>query len=169
MIEWEGRGDMLQDSVADTLLCPINAAGVMGKGLAKTMRDRYSGLYDAYMRVYSSEYGHPDMETRARRLIRVPVTESHRWVLNDNDPVVSVPQRRHVLLFCTKMHWRDGSPKSLVKDNLLKLALEGEALGIQCLAMPMIGAGLGQLPRDWVYQAIERYLSASSIRVRLYV
>ena len=47
MIVYEGYRNIF-DSDADTLVCPVNCEGVMGRGLALPFKERCGGLFDAY-------------------------------------------------------------------------------------------------------------------------
>lgn len=152
MIVWQGRGDLLTQT-DHVQLCPINAVGTMGRGLARTMAVRYPGLEAVYRELYHPYQNPLSLEDRARVLT-----------------VVESPDHPSVLLFCTKYHWRDPSPMLLVEDNLRQLAERWEALGIARLAMPVVGTGLGQLPVVAVVDRITHYLGESHpLPVRLYM
>lgn len=132
-------------------VCPINAMGAMGKGLALQMRKAYPGLFPAYRELF-----HPDFSSirslyaRATQLEVVHLTEAD------------------VLLFCTKLHWRDPSPVELVDGNLGRLAERWKELGIKSLALPYIGTGEGGLERSVVRALIYQHLDPVVLPVYLY-
>ena len=111
-----------------TILCPCNAAGAMGAGVAKTVRDNYPDIHHLYLREFpKAEVGTLD-RTLARKLITVKLTQGKR-----------------VLLFCTKYHWKENSAIDLIDANLTQLRVMWRRLEIQSLSMPRIGCGKGKL------------------------
>jgi O-acetyl-ADP-ribose deacetylase (regulator of RNase III) len=150
-IAWEGFGNMLDDKDS-TQVCPINALGAMGKGLALTMRRAYPDLHVHYRDAYHPQFSEvKDIYARASLLTVVRVHD------------VSI------LLFCTKLDWHDPSPPELVEGNLQRLAAQWKELGIEKLAIPLIGAGEGRLPSAWVRSKIHEYLGPLELPVRLYL
>lgn len=152
MIVWKGRGNLLtqRDHVQ---MCTVNAVGTMGRGLAKTMARAYPEVEVIYRQLYSQFGSGLNMADRARVLT-----------------MVETPDNPTVLLFCTKLHWRQPSPMILVRDNLRQLAERWKTLGIDRLAMPLPGTGLGGLPIEEVTAMVEHYLGATcALPVRLYV
>jgi hypothetical protein len=152
MITWRGSGNLL-DCKDHTLLCPINAVGTMGKGLALTMRDHHPGLLDEYLKVYSPQQSSvPKIRDRARILTHVELPTGQ------------------VLLFCSKYHWFHPSPLELVVDNLIQLAQRWESLGIKQLAMPLPGTGWGMRDPRVILDKVERHLGVDHpMPVRLYL
>ena len=138
------------DSGADVLVCPVNCAGAMGKGLALAFHQRYSLLFGTYT------------EKVARGLIHV-----HRPNL------VRVDGGQRVVLFATKRHWRSRSFLADIKSGLTfmasalgVLAQEGRPIG--SIAIPALGCGLGGL--DWarVRPLIVEAMAPLDITVMLY-
>jgi hypothetical protein len=151
MIAWEGYGNMLDDKDS-VQLCPINATGAMGKGLALTMRRAYPGLFELYRDRY-----HPDWS---------PIKDDYaRATFLD---VVTVGETK-VLLFCTKVDWREASPLELVEGNLRRLAARWQELEIHQLAMPLVGTGAGRLPRPRVRDLVHEILGPIALPVRIYL
>lgn len=124
MIISEAVGDVF-NCASHTITCPINTSGAMGKGLAKEFRDRVPGLYSFYLRHYPKG---GDASAIANKL-----------------QVYPVPDGRQVLLFPTKVFWRDASTIKQVHQNLLLLAQQYQSLNIQSLAIPALGCGEGGL------------------------
>jgi len=150
-IIWEGFGNLL-DAKDHTQLCPINAVGAMGKGLALTMRRAYPELHVHYRDMYHPQFS-PIKDAYARASL-LTVVKVH---------AVSI------LLFCTKVDWHDPSPAELVEGNLQRLAVQWKELGIERLALPLIGSGEGRLPSAWVREQIHTYLGPLELPVRLYL
>jgi hypothetical protein len=151
MIEWEGYGNLLDDK-GYTQLCPTNAMGAMGKGLAKSMRITYKGLFE----IYRDQY-HPTFSSTQSAYARATtLTVAHVGKIS-------------VLFFCTKVHWRDHSPIELVESNLHRLASQYKDLGIERLSMPMVGCGEGHLPFPEVRKLIHEVLGPIPLPIRLYL
>lgn len=149
-------GDMFAVG-ADSLVCPVNTIGVMGKGLALVFAKRYA---DA-CRVYKRECVGGAMAT------------------GDVIPVLSASSERLPLpgpliyFAATKYHWRNPSQIEWVQacaDNLVKRAVANASTHAS-LALPAIGAGLGELEWDDVrpilVNAAEK-IEAAGVRVYLF-
>lgn len=129
---------------AQTLVCPVNMMGTMGKGLALAFKRRYPGLDQAYQRACKN------------------------FVLSSKgSSMVGVGNDQYVLLFATKYHWRNPSQLNLIRGVLTRLSEQYETMGITSLAVPMIGCGEGKL--DWydVYPLIVQYLDPLPIPVHI--
>ena len=83
------------ESDCQTLVCPVNVVGVMGKGLAKAMADEYPGLLHAYRQACK------------RGTLRVDTL----WVYK-------MSEEKQILCFPTKEHWRWPSKLEWVDHNL---------------------------------------------------
>lgn len=119
------RNEDIFTSLAQCLVCPTNAVGVMGAGLAKAFRNRYTHLFGRYQR-HCREHQPNDL---------VPYVFDH--------PSVSE------IVYClhTKRHWREDSQLSIVQSGLDKLRLWCEENAIQSIAIPALGCGRGNL--EW--------------------
>jgi len=142
----ETHGDLFE-SKASVLLCPVNSVGAMGKGLAKTFRDK-----------------HPDFYYRAKQQVRV--NKFHKDTLMLFQPhgasyrIVAAP---------TKIHWANPSPPELVEATIKRLAWLGEHKKILSLAMPALGCGEGQLSYEQVREWIYRYLDPNPMDVEIWL
>ena len=124
MIE-DGFGDLFAAKV-EALVNAVNTVGVMGKGLALAFKKKFPDNFAAYRRACDSgelQQGKVFLFDRGER--------SPRWIVN----------------FPTKRHWRDASRIDDIHRGLGDLIKEIEARGIDSLAMPALGCGLGGL--DW--------------------
>jgi O-acetyl-ADP-ribose deacetylase (regulator of RNase III) len=131
------RGNILK-AKTEALVNPVNCVGVMGRGLALQFKHAFPANFQAYFRACRRG------ELRPGRMLTFD-TGSVEWP-------------RYVVNFPTKRHWRD---KSLIEDieaGLVSLAREVQLHGIQSIAIPPLGCGLGGLCWDDVRLLMECYL-----------
>jgi O-acetyl-ADP-ribose deacetylase (regulator of RNase III) len=128
-------------SPAQTLVNAVNTEGVMGKGIAKSFKERYPEMFREYKALCDGG------ELRAGSLLlwRGP----DKWVLN----------------FSTKTTWRLPSTLAYVQAGLEKFVASYEALGITSVSFPPLGCGNGNL--DWaeVKPMMESYLKDLPLQV----
>jgi O-acetyl-ADP-ribose deacetylase (regulator of RNase III) len=128
-------------SPAQTLVNTVNTEGVMGKGVAKTFKQKYPEMFAEYKRLCD------------RKELRIGTLMLWRgadhWILN----------------FPTKTTWRLPSRLSYVEEGLKKFVDTHEDLGITSISFPPLGCGNGNL--DWknVKPLMERYLRDLSIPI----
>jgi O-acetyl-ADP-ribose deacetylase (regulator of RNase III)/uncharacterized protein YwgA len=137
-------GDIFK-SKAQTLVNTANTVGVMGKGLALEFRRRYPDMYEDYLRrVERHEFklGYPYLFKR-----RLPP-----WIL----------------VFPTKQDWRSVSRLSDIEAGLEHLERNYRVWGIESIAVPPLGCGLGQLEWTIVGPTLYRHLAELDIPVELY-
>jgi O-acetyl-ADP-ribose deacetylase (regulator of RNase III) len=133
-------------SACQTLVCPVNTVGTMGKGLAKSFKLKYPGLEVAYQHACRNY---------------VFATKGLY--------VVGVGGDKQVLCFPTKHHWRNPSKLVWIDNGLRKLAEHWQDMGITSLALPMIGCGEGGLNWLDVYPLILEWLDPIELPVRIYL
>ena len=123
---------------ADAIVNPVNCVGVMGKGIALEVKERYPKSYRAYK--VACECGH----LRPGVLFYVAGQGSERNVIH----------------FASKDHWRQPSRLAWVEDGLDDLRRHYAAWGLTSIAMPQLGCGLGRLHwddvRPLIWAAFER-------------
>ena len=141
-IYWR-RGDIFT-SGAQTLVCPVNTEGVMGKGLALDFRKRYPSIYEAY-RIHCKE-GTFDISKICLWRVEIP------WIM----------------LFPTKVRWKDRSNIAHINKSLAGMAARYKSWGLTSLALPAIGCGLGDLAWKDVSCLIEKYLGPIDLEVYAY-
>lgn len=108
----------------------VNCVGVMGAGLALTAAQRHPGL-----------------------------VESYRQLLYDGELHVGRVATSHgLLLFPTKLHWREPSKLWYISAGLKDLQRRRDELGIEHLQIPPLGCGLGKLKWNEVKPLIHEYL-----------
>lgn len=145
-IIYEGRGDIFE-SPAQTLVCPVNVVGVMGKGLALAFKNKWPELFKTYQLACEDnlffKYG--------------------CFVYNTD-----IEQKRKVWCMATKRHWRDLSKLSQIEDGLVALATDYRTYGVTSLAIPPVGCGEGRLEWRNVRPIIYQYLDRLPIDVYVY-
>lgn len=134
-------------SERQTICCTVNTVGVMGKGIALTVKQRFPNVFASYRDLCTSKA--LDIKTL--------------WTVSIAD------SEQQVLLFPTKIHWRNPSQKEWVEFNLKRLALDYELLGITSLAMVRPGGSNGKLPIDWIDEKVEQYLGDLPFDIDYYV
>jgi O-acetyl-ADP-ribose deacetylase (regulator of RNase III) len=147
MIEWR-KGDLFSSGV-EVLVDPVNCVGVPGAGLALA----FKRLYPKATREY--------IDACRRGLLR---PGNVLLVASQKSPV------KAVCFFPTKDDWRDPSTIEYVHSGLVALARAmitprgdlGLPSGIQSIALPALGCGLGGLEWPAVKREIESALSKIS-------
>ena len=122
------------DSQAQTIVNPVNCVGVMGKGLALAVKNRYPEVFDKY--VIACESG--KMGIGKLQLVKA----KDRWILN----------------FPTKKHWRGSSKLEFIEAGLKKFVKTYRRRHIASVAFPPLGCGHGGLKWDEVEPLMRRYL-----------
>lgn len=110
------------DSPAQVLVNPVNCVGVMGKGLAKEFAKRFPEIIEPYKM---------DCESGTIRL---------GWV-----KLYYVKEGRRVVCFPTKGHWMSRSSLQDIDDALFSLRVLAIQHGLESMAIPALGCGLGGL------------------------
>ncbi len=120
------RGDILQAG-AEALVNTVNCVGIMGRGIALQFRKAFPENFRAYERACAREEVRPgEMFVYETGLLAGP-----RFIIN----------------FPTKRHWKGHSRMEDIDAGLHALIEEIRNRGIQSLAVPPLGCGLGGL--DW--------------------
>jgi O-acetyl-ADP-ribose deacetylase (regulator of RNase III) len=142
----------LFDSHYQTFGVTVNAFGVMGAGIALECRDRFGEVYVKYSGACARRHFATD------QLLIAPITSATYW---DN-------QKKQVLCILTKYHWSQPSTIAMVEASLKAIREQYVALGIESLAIPLLGCGKGKLKPERVQPLIEAYLDPLPIRVGLF-
>lgn len=137
------HGDIFK-SQAQVITNPVNCVGVMGKGLALAFKNAYPRSFDEYRKLCTA------------------------GALRPGVPCLSYTDTRAILLFPTKDHWRNSSRLEYVNDGLKYLAEHYQEMGIESLALPKLGAGLGGLPWAAVRSLIIKHLGSLPINIEVY-
>ena len=136
--------DIFRDDAA-ALVNPVNCFGVMGAGLARAFRDRFPANYTAYRRFCNQ-----------RRL-----APGKLFIHSERERIiVNLP---------TKKHFRDPSRLTYIRDGMTALAAAVGERGIDSIAIPALGCGLGDLRWRAVRPIIEDAMAElPEVSVRLY-
>lgn len=156
-------GDMFFSQM-QTLTVSVNTVGVMGKGLASRAKYQFPDMYVVYQDVCKDKtlvMGKPYLYKREGSLdedladepLSMPNLNANKWFL----------------LFPTKNHWKEGSDPAGIERGLQWLVDNYQAEGIQSLAMPALGCGLGGL--DWkdMGPLMCNYLSKMNVQASIYL
>ncbi len=133
MIEYK-TGDILTQD-AEALVNTVNCVGVMGRGIALQFKNAFPDNFSAY-------------EKACRR---GEVRPGHMLVFETG----RLTNPRYIINFPTKRHWRGRSRLSDIESGLAALIGEVRARGIQSIAIPPLGSGLGGLHWPDVRSRIE--------------
>lgn len=138
------NGDIL-DSPRQTIVCPVNAVGVLGNGLALSMKNYFQGLEQTYLDGITTH-----------NFLR------GRFILH------RIGNGKQILCFPTKQHWRNKSREDSLEYWLDILAQDYEDYGITSLALPKLGCGEGKLQWTRVAGMIEQALNNLPIQIDVY-
>jgi len=135
------RGDIFETG-AEALVNPVNTVGVSGAGLAKQFKRRFPSAVSQYARLC------------AERAFRI----GHALTIMDNGVLVCfVP---------TKIHWSGKSEVKWVDAGLKSLRQALDAMGVNSVAIPALGCGLGGLDFEQdVKPLIEKHFGDSNMDV----
>ena len=156
-------GDMFFSNL-QTLTISVNLQGIMGKGLASRAKYQFPDVYVAYQDV-----------CRAKRLTATKPYLYKRESSLDEEladigaPIVAPNAVKWFLLFATKKHWKDNSRLDDIKGGLAWVRDNYQRQGIQSLAMPALGCGLGGLHLKEVGPLMCQYLHGIDISVAIYL
>jgi O-acetyl-ADP-ribose deacetylase (regulator of RNase III) len=139
------RGDIL-GSDCEALINPVNCRGKMGRGLALLYKRAFPKMFLAYKRACAEG--------------KVKVGRMHIW---------RGSERKWVINFPTKDHWRDMSKLEWIVLGLGDLVRVVKEEGIMSLALPQLGCGLGGLHWYQVRGEIKRVHDRSWRDIRVVV
>lgn len=138
-------GNIFQ-SECQTLVNPVNCAGIMGKGLALEFKRRFPAMFAEYV----------------ERCKQGDVQLGRPYLSNEQ----AFPK---IINFPTKNHWRSKSRLADIRSGLIYLCAHYQAWDISSLAIPALGCGLGGLSwRDCIVE-MHYVLSKLEIKVEIYV
>lgn len=127
------KGDMFK-SPAQVLTNTVNCVGVMGAGVALEFKNRYPMMFEDYK------------------------AKCDRSEVKPGQPYLWEDDSTQILNFPTKRDWRNDSVFQDIEDGLKHLANSYADMGIQSIAMPALGCGLGGLDWSDVRPLIEKHL-----------
>lgn len=133
------------DSKCETLVNPVNCAGVMGKGLALEFKKRYPGMYLWYK------------DACLHNQIRI------------GECLIRYYADKSIMCFPTKYDWRDPSHIKWIEAGLNSFLKEYKNFGIKSIAFPMLGCGCGGLKKKDVLPLMLEKLKDLDIDVEIYI
>lgn len=142
------KGDLLR-SDAEALVNTVNTVGVMGKGIALQFREAFPDNYKIYRKICKQGNLH---------IGQMLVTEETS--LYD--------QKKIIINFPTKTHWKYSSEYSYIEKGLVALRDEIEKRNIKSVAIPPLGSHNGGLDWQRVRTMIEEILVGLKCDVYLY-
>ncbi|MCS7189910.1 MAG: DarT ssDNA thymidine ADP-ribosyltransferase family protein [Bacteroidia bacterium] len=156
------KGDMFFSSM-QTLTISVNTKGIMGRGLASRFKYQFPHVYVFYQDL---------CKRRVLRMGRPYLYKSEEpieWTFLE-EPLPSFQgEPKWFLLFPTKSDWRDKADLDGISKGLDWIVENYEKEGIQSLAVPALGAGLGRLEWYEVGPLIVRKLAQLPIPVEVYL
>lgn len=127
-----------------TIVNTVNCFGVMGAGIALECKYRYPLMNERYAELCKNQLLH------IGNLFLYKTDK--KWILN----------------FPTKNHWKFPSKKEYLEKGLQKFVDTYESKGITSIAFPLLGASHGGLSPEDSFQIMEEYLKDVSIPVEIY-
>ncbi|MGR5340148.1 type II toxin-antitoxin system antitoxin DNA ADP-ribosyl glycohydrolase DarG [Vibrio astriarenae] len=141
-------GNILHDQ-ADAIINTVNTVGVMGKGLALQFKKAFPDNFKVYKKACD------DKSLVTGQVLAVPLNS------------ISAPH--YIINFPTKAHWKGKSKLEYIEQGLESLKLEVKRLGLQSVAIPALGSGLGGLAWERVETTIQDHLAdMPDVEWRLY-
>ena len=132
-------GDLLAEKT-DALVNAVNCVGNMGAGIALQFKRAWPENFRAYAAACRNGEVQPG---------RMFIFETRQ-----------LAPPRYIVNFPTKRHWRGNSRMEDIDAGLGALVAVIPRLGLDSIAVPALGAGLGGLPWNEVRVRIERALEA---------
>lgn len=156
-------GDMFFSKM-QTLTVSVNTVGVMGRGLASRAKYQFPDMYVVYQDVCKDktlQMGKPYVYKREASLeedladepLSLPNLNANKWFL----------------LFPTKAHWKNASDAVGIEAGLQWLVDHYQAEGIQSIALPALGCGLGGLEWKEMGPLMVKYLARMDVRASIYL
>ncbi|MFP4477243.1 MAG: macro domain-containing protein [Desulfatibacillaceae bacterium] len=147
MIQYK-TGDILQDT-SDALVNTVNCVGVMGRGIALQFKKAFPENFREYEKACKQDEVKPG-----------------RMFVHETGTVMPP---RFIINFPTKRHWRGKSRMEDIENGLEGLKRTIKDYGIDSIAIPPLGSGLGGLNWNQVKSRIEKELgSMTDVRITVY-
>lgn len=137
MIQYKTGNILTED--AEAIINTVNCVGVMGRGIALQFKKAFPENFKAYAAACKQKEVQPG-----------------RMFVHD---MSGLTNPRYIINFPTKRHWRGKSRMEDIESGLIALVETIKNLGIQSIAIPPLGSGLGGLNWSEVKQRIESALS----------
>lgn len=132
---------------AEVLVNPVNCVGTMGRGLALAFKERFPENCRIYQRACKRG------ELRPGHLIAIET---------------GLSRPTHIVNLATKDHWKDRSKIEWVSDGASRLKDWAQANGVQSVACPALGAGLGGVSWQLVRAALLDVFTNSTVEFNVF-
>lgn len=159
------QGDMFFSN-HQTFTISVNLKGVMGKGLASRTKYQFPDAYVRYQDDCKSGKLKAGKPTLYQRGIRIEEELADDSSLLD---IEKINGARWFLFFPTKRDWRDNSRFEDIEASMQWLLKNYKNQGIQSLAMPALGCGLGNLDWQDIGPMMCYYLNQMDISTAIYL
>lgn len=156
-------GDMFFSNM-QTLTISVNLQGIMGKGLASRAKWQFPDVYVIYQDACRRRYltaTKPFLYKREK-----PLDEE---LADLTTPLPAPNAVKWFLLFATKRKWRENSRIEDIAAGLAWIRDNYRTEGIESLAMPALGCGLGGLDWAQVGPVLCRVLNQLDIQSAIYL
>ena len=130
------RNKNIFDTKCKTIVNPINCVGVMSKGIALEIKNRYPNMFEKYK------------EFCDKKLIDI----GKLWLYKEQND-------KWILNFPTKTHWKYNSEYDYIEKGMSKFVETYKEKNIKTIAFPMLGCGGGGLNTEKVLEIMLKYLS----------
>lgn len=142
------RGNIFT-SECQTLVNTVNCVGVMGTGIALEFKLRHPEMFERYV----------DHCRRGRIAI------GKLWIYK---PPSKAQEKRWVLNFPTKQHWKDPSKIEYLEAGLKKFVSTYREKGIESVAFPVLGSINGRIDEEKSLSVMQEYLVQCDIAIEIY-
>ncbi|RME49977.1 MAG: DUF4433 domain-containing protein [Caldilineae bacterium] len=157
------EGDMFF-SPLQTLTISVNTVGVMGKGLASRAKYQFPDAYVVYQDACRKKWILPGKPYLYKREVSLEAA-----LADDVAPLLHPNKRTWFLFFPTKRHWRENSRLEDIQNGLRWIVANYKREGIESLALPALGCGLGGLSWAEVGPLMCQSLSRLDIEVHIHL
>ncbi len=136
-------------SNCQTLVNTVNCVGIMGAGIALEFKFRHPEMFEKY-----AAYCKQGLIAVGKLWLYKPSETSRdkRWVLN----------------FPTKLHWKDPSRREYLEAGLAKFIESYRKRGIESIAFPILGAMNGGIDEEESLKIMREYLRECAVPVEIY-
>jgi O-acetyl-ADP-ribose deacetylase (regulator of RNase III) len=115
------------DANVEALVNTVNCVGIAGRGIALQFRETFPENFKVYVKACKNN----DLQPGRMLIVETGLLTNPKYIVN----------------FPTKRHWKGKSRLEDIRAGLETLVLEVQRMGIQSIAVPPLGCGLGGL--DW--------------------
>jgi O-acetyl-ADP-ribose deacetylase (regulator of RNase III) len=157
------QGDMFFSRM-QTITISVNTVGIMGKGVASRAKYQFPRVYVEYQEVCRSR-----QLKMGKPYLYKPEKSFDIELLDEPASSTCTRPATWFLLFPTKRHWRDNADIKGIEEGLIWLRENYKKEGIESLALPALGCGLGRLNWSEVGPLMCEYLYTMNIPASIYL